>query len=78
MNIDEAQMRQILGAALSQGGDFADLYFEYTLRSSIILEEGIIKNSSKAVIMGVGIRVPLLFQQAVDTARINRIHRLLK
>ncbi|MBF0286555.1 MAG: metalloprotease TldD [SAR324 cluster bacterium] len=57
MNVDDATMMQVLNTALSLGGDFADLYFEYTLRNSIILEEGIIKNSAKAVIMGVGIRV---------------------
>lgn len=57
MGVDQTVMRQVLEAALSQGGDYADLYFEYTSRNSIILEEGIIKNSSKAVIMGVGIRV---------------------
>lgn len=57
MNVDAATMQKILAAAMSQGGDFADLFFEYTLRNSIILEEGIIKNSSKAIIMGVGIRV---------------------
>lgn len=57
MNIDHNTIRKVLETAMSQGGDYADLYFEYTLRNSIILEEGIIKNSSKAVIMGVGIRV---------------------
>ena len=57
MNVDKSTIRHVLEAAMSQGGDFADLYFEYTLRNSIILEEGIVKNSSKAVIMGVGIRV---------------------
>ncbi|MBF0279574.1 MAG: metalloprotease TldD [SAR324 cluster bacterium] len=57
MNVDNATIRKVLDAAMNQGGDFADLFFEYTLRNAIILEEGIIKNSSKAVIMGVGIRV---------------------
>ncbi len=57
MGVDATIIRKVMAAALSQGGDFADLYFEYTLRNSVILEEGIIKSSSKAVIMGVGIRV---------------------
>ena len=57
MGVDEEMMRKILKAAMGLGGDFADLFFEYTLRNSIILEEGIIKNSSIVVIMGVGIRV---------------------
>ncbi len=57
LGVDQDMMRKILKTAMSLGGDFADLFFEYTLRNSIILEEGIIKNSSKAVVMGVGIRV---------------------
>ncbi len=57
MNVDKATIGKILETAMSQGGDFADLFFEYTIQNSIILEESIIKNSSKAVIMGVGIRV---------------------
>ena len=57
MGVDQDMMRKILREAMSLGGDFADLFFEYTLRNSIILEEGIIKNSSKLVVMGVGIRV---------------------
>ena len=45
MNVDKAVIRKVLEAAMSQGGDFSDLFFEYTLRNSIILEESIIKNS---------------------------------
>lgn len=57
MGVDEVTLQKVIATAMSLGGDFADLFFEYTLRNSILLEEGIIKNSSKAVIMGVGIRV---------------------
>ena len=47
MGVDEDMMRKILKAAMSLGGDFADLFFEYALRNSIILEEGIIKIRQK-------------------------------
>lgn len=57
MHIDDTLMRTVLKEALSQGGDFAELYFEYSFRNSVIMEESIIKTSSKAVIAGVGIRV---------------------
>ena len=57
MNVDQATLQKVIATAMGLGGDFADLFFEYTLRNSIILEEGIIKNSSKAIVMGVGIRV---------------------
>ncbi|HUP03365.1 MAG TPA: metalloprotease TldD [Bryobacteraceae bacterium] len=46
-----------LGEALSQGGDYADLYFEYLLTSSIGIDESIVKTAAQGVSMGVGIRV---------------------
>src|SRR3954465_93486 len=46
-----------LSEALSQGGDYADLYFEYLLTSSISLDESMVKSASQGVSMGVGIRV---------------------
>ena len=57
MNIDNALMQKVLIEALSQGGDFAELYFEYSYRNSVIMEENIIKTSSRAVIVGLGVRV---------------------
>lgn len=56
-NLADTHLRRMLSEALSLGGDYADLYFEYTVRNSIIMEEGIIKSSSRAIVMGVGIRV---------------------
>src|ERR1700704_1383759 len=46
-----------LSEALSQGGDYADLYFEYLLTSSIAIDESIVKSASQGVSMGVGVRV---------------------
>jgi TldD protein len=46
-----------LAEALSQGGDYADLYFEYLATSSISLDESIVKSASQGVSLGVGIRV---------------------
>src|ERR1700746_130989 len=46
-----------LGEALSQGGDYADLYFEYLLTSSISIDESIVKSAAQGVSMGVGVRV---------------------
>ena len=57
MGIDEAVVRQLLSAALYRGGDFADIHFEYSTRNSVVMEDGIIKNSAVAVVSGVGIRV---------------------
>src|SRR3989449_4218524 len=46
-----------LSEALSRGGDYADLYFEYRINHSIVLEEQIIKSATKGVNLGVGVRV---------------------
>ncbi len=57
MGIDERVLDRLLNRALDQGGDFADLFFEYSLRHSVVMEEGIIKNSAVAIISGLGVRV---------------------
>src|SRR5512138_587735 len=46
-----------LSEALSQGGDYADLYFEYLATSSISIDESIVKSAAQGVSMGVGVRV---------------------
>ena len=46
-----------LSEALSRGGDYADLYFEYLATSSIIIDESIVKSATQGVSMGVGVRV---------------------
>ena len=57
MGIDGTVLRRMLNEALHRGGDFADLFFEYSMRNSVVMEGGIIKNSAVAVVAGVGIRV---------------------
>jgi TldD protein len=56
-NITPRDLEGYLGEALSQGGDYADLYFEHLLTSSISLDESIVKSASQGVSMGVGVRV---------------------
>jgi len=55
--ISRSGLESYLAEALSQGGDYADLYFEYLLTSSISLDESIVKSATQGVSMGVGIRV---------------------
>jgi len=50
-------LESYLGAALERGGDYADIYFEHKINFSISLEEQIVKSATKAVNVGVGIRV---------------------
>jgi len=50
-------LESYLDAALERGGDYADIYFERKINYSIVLEEQIVKTATKAVNVGVGIRV---------------------
>ncbi|MFN7998875.1 MAG: metalloprotease TldD [Bryobacteraceae bacterium] len=55
--ITQQDLENYLGEALSQGGTYADLYFEYLSTSSIAMDEGIVKSASQGVSLGVGVRV---------------------
>ncbi len=55
--ISEAAKKRILAMALSRGGDFAEIYAEYRLYTSIYMEEDIIKETAETISLGVGIRV---------------------
>lgn len=55
--VGKEDMKKVLQAALSKGGDFAELYFEYKLATNVTMEDDIIKRSSEDVVLGVGIRV---------------------
>src|SRR5262245_50507230 len=56
-NVTTRDLENYLNEALSRGGDYADLYFEYRINHSIVLEEQIIKSATKGVNLGVGVRV---------------------
>jgi len=55
--VTKEQMEKILQTALSKGGEFAELFFEYRIANAIRMEEEIIKETSQSVQMGLGIRV---------------------
>jgi len=55
--ITRGDLEHYLGDALAEGGDYADLYFEYQATSSIGMDEGIVKSAAQGVSMGVGVRV---------------------
>lgn len=50
-------MRRLLDEALARGGEYADLFFEYRVSSLLDLEEDIVRQASRGIIVGVGIRV---------------------
>ena len=56
-NVTEAGLREITAKALSRGGDFADLYFEYTTFFNLNLKDGVVSSGGFHTDYGVGIRV---------------------
>ncbi|MBZ5532140.1 MAG: metalloprotease TldD [Acidobacteriia bacterium] len=50
-------LQHYLGEALSAGGEYADLYFEYLTSTSINVEESIVKSASQGISAGCGVRV---------------------
>ena len=55
--VDETLIRQGLAAALSRGGDHADLYFQHKVAHSLGLEDGAVNRAWSGVELGVGVRV---------------------
>jgi TldD protein len=55
--ITQNNLQTYLGEALSAGGEYADLYFEYQTTTSIILDESIVKSASQGISAGCGVRV---------------------
>ncbi|MCX6572810.1 MAG: TldD/PmbA family protein [Candidatus Aminicenantes bacterium] len=55
--LSAADLRSVLGLALSSGGDFAEIFMEHRTYDFINMEEDIIKETAEAVSLGMGIRV---------------------
>ncbi|MGI6339558.1 MAG: TldD/PmbA family protein [Bacteroidales bacterium] len=50
-------LNKIISVAMEKGGDYADLYFEHTLRNTSALEDGKVNSAYSNIGYGVGIRV---------------------
>ncbi|MCA9606135.1 MAG: TldD/PmbA family protein, partial [Myxococcales bacterium] len=55
--VDAQIARRLLSIALSRGGDYADLFYEYDVSGSFSYEEGILKAAGRSVSTGLGVRV---------------------
>jgi TldD protein len=55
--VDAALAEKLLSVAMSRGGDYADLFFEYRAAGGLVFDEGILKSASRGVSMGLGVRV---------------------
>jgi TldD protein len=54
--IDARGLDSVFATALAKPIDYADVFFEYTMRDAVALEEGIVKSGARAVEQGVGVR----------------------
>ncbi len=50
-------LERYLAAALSAGGDYTDLYFEYLTSTSLMVDESMVKSASQGISAGCGVRV---------------------
>ena len=50
-------LQKVISAALSKGGDYADLFFEHKISNNISLEDGKVNRAFSNIDFGVGIRV---------------------
>jgi len=50
-------LENYLAAALSAGGDYAYLYFEYLTSTSLMVDESLVKSASQGISAGCGVRV---------------------
>lgn len=83
--LDKHIFTRLINEALNRGGDFADIFFQYTLNSEVIIQEDIVKNTSNSISLGVGIRVidgektgyaftnDLSYEKLLETARIASV-----
>ena len=55
--ITPPQLELLTSRALSRGGDFCDLYFEYTTYTNLLLKDGEVSSGGSHTDYGVGIRV---------------------
>lgn len=55
--VSEEGLRQLTAAALSKGGDYADLYFEHTTYFNLNLKDSVVSSGGYHTDYGVGIRV---------------------
>jgi len=55
--VTEALVADTLAAALSRGGDFADVFFQHRVSNDLALEDGAVNRAYSSVELGVGVRV---------------------
>ena len=57
MVVDAELAQRLLSLALSRGGDYADLYFEYRAGADYVYEDEKVKTVGRGITLGLGVRV---------------------
>ena len=55
--VSEENLRELIAIALSKGGEYADLFFEYSIINELTLRDGEVNAAGTHIDYGVGIRV---------------------
>jgi len=55
--LKESDLQKTLNIALARGGDFAEIFLEYSIYHLVNMEEDIIKETDESIRLGLGIRV---------------------
>jgi TldD protein len=55
-NLDDSKITFLLSDLFTHNSDYADLYFQYSVNESWLLEDGIVKSGSYSTNQGVGVR----------------------
>ncbi len=55
--VTESMIGEALGAALSRGGEYADVFFQHRVSNDLALEDGAVNRAFASVELGVGVRV---------------------
>src|ERR1051326_6992667 len=55
--LTEPDLQRYLAAALSAGGEYADLYFEHLTSTGISIDESMVKSATQGISAGCGVRV---------------------
>jgi TldD protein len=55
--VDERMIREVLAAALSRGGDYADVFFQHKVSRTLAVEDGEVNRAYASADLGAGVRV---------------------
>src|SRR5688572_16139747 len=55
--VTDKLIKDTLGAALSKGGEYADIFFQHRVTNNMVLEDGSVNRAFANVGLGVGVRV---------------------